>query len=87
MVAKAIGDGFGVWQRAVACSSVWQCAEESGAATASGSPPLVVVVVGGWRGWRRRIALFCDELTNFGWLTLSVLKYLMKINKFIRESA
>jgi hypothetical protein len=44
---------------------------------------------GARRGWgrRRRIALFCDKLTKLGWLTLSVLKYLMKIKKIIRESA
>jgi hypothetical protein len=48
--------------------------------------PLVVIVIDGWRGRRRRIALFCDKLTNLGWLTLSVLKYLMKIKKFIFES-
>ncbi len=33
------------------------------------------------------LRFFCDKLTNLGWLTLSILKYLMKIKKFIRESA
>jgi hypothetical protein len=28
-----------------------------------------------------------DKLTNLRWLTLSILKYLMKTKKFIRESA
>jgi hypothetical protein len=32
-------------------------------------------------------ALFCEKLTNLGWLTISILKYLMKTKKFIRESA
>jgi hypothetical protein len=50
-------------------------------------PSLVVIVDGGWWGQRRRIANFCDKLSNLGWLTLSVLKYLMKIKKFICESA
>jgi hypothetical protein len=33
------------------------------------------------------LCFFCDKLTNLGWLTLSILKYLMKTKKFIRESA
>ena len=41
-------------------------------------PSLVVIVDGRWWGRRRRIAIFCDKLTNVGLLTLCVLKYLMK---------
>jgi hypothetical protein len=33
------------------------------------------------------LLFFCDKLTNLGWLTLSILKYLMKTKKFICESA
>ncbi len=33
------------------------------------------------------LRFFCDKLTNLGWLTLSILKYLTKTKKFIRESA
>ncbi len=69
------------------CNWLW-CAEACITATAMCSTsPLVVIVINGWQGRRRRIALFCDKLTNLGWLTLSVLKYLMKIKKFICESA
>jgi hypothetical protein len=32
------------------------------------------------------LRFFCDKLTNLAWLTLSILKYLMKNKKFIRES-
>jgi hypothetical protein len=52
----------------------------------SGSSPLVVVVDGGWRAGAEEKNI-CDKLTNLGWLTLSVLKYLMKTKTFIRESA
>jgi hypothetical protein len=44
-------------------------------------PSWLLLMVGGRRGWKRRIAIFCDKLTNLGWLTLSVLKYLMKTKK------
>jgi hypothetical protein len=47
---------------------------------ASCPPSLVVVVDHGWRGRRRRIAIFGDKLTNLGWLTVCV-KYLMKTKK------
>ncbi len=50
-------------------------------------PSWSLLTVGGGRGQKRRIAIFCDKLTNLGWLTLSVLKYLMKTKKFICESA
>ncbi len=73
------GSGYSNW---------WWCAEACVTATAMCSTsPLVVIVIDGWWGRRRRIALFCDKLTNLGWLTLSVLKYLMKIKMFICETA
>ncbi len=56
------------------------------AARGAACPPLwSLLTVGGGRGRKRRIAIFCDKLTNLGWLTLSVLKYLMKTKKFIRD--
>jgi hypothetical protein len=33
------------------------------------------------------LRFFCDKLTNLGWLTLSILKYLIKTKKFIHERA
>jgi hypothetical protein len=33
------------------------------------------------------LRFLCIKLTNLGWLTLSISKYLMKTKKFIRESA
>jgi hypothetical protein len=50
-------------------------------------PSRLLLMAGGGQGGKRRIAIFCYKLTNLGWLTLSVLKYLMKTKKFIRESA
>jgi hypothetical protein len=50
-------------------------------------PSWSLLTAGGGRGQKRRKAIFCDKLTNLGWLTLSVLKYLMKTKKFISESA
>ncbi len=50
-------------------------------------PSWSLLMAGGRQGQKRRIAIFCDKLTNLGWLTPSVLKYLMKTKKFIRESA
>ncbi len=70
----------GVWR--VACR-VW-CEAARGAAL---PPSWLLLTVGGGQGQKRRIAIFCDKLTNLGWLTLSVLKYLMKSKKFIHESA
>jgi hypothetical protein len=49
-------------------------------------PSWLLLMEGGGQGRKRRIAIFCDKLTNLGWLTLSVLKYLMKTKKFIQES-
>jgi hypothetical protein len=46
----------------------------------------MVVVNGGWgAGVEEKKAIFCDKLTNLGWLTLRVLKYLMKTKQFIHE--
>ncbi len=50
-------------------------------------PSWLLLKAGGGRGQKRRIAIFCDKMTNLGWLTLSVFKYLMKTKKNIRESA
>jgi hypothetical protein len=50
-------------------------------------PSWSLLTAGGGQGRKRRIVIFCDKLTNLGWLTLSVLKYLMKTKKFICESA
>jgi hypothetical protein len=64
------------------------CRVRREAARGAALPPLwPLLTAGGGRGWKRRIAIFCDKLTNLGWLTLSVLKYLMKTKKIIRESA
>ena len=46
-------------------------------------PSWLLLTAGGGRGRKRRKTIFCDKQTNLGWLTLSVLKYLMKIKKFI----
>jgi hypothetical protein len=63
------------------------CGMRREAARGAALPPswLLLTVGGGW-GRKRRIAIFCDKLTNLGWLTLSVLKYLMKTKKFICDS-
>ncbi len=50
-------------------------------------PPLWSLSLAGGGGGGEEKIFFCDNLTNFGWLTLSVLKYLMRIKKFISESA
>jgi hypothetical protein len=50
-------------------------------------PSWSLLTAGGGQGRKRRIAIICDKLTNLGWLTLSVLKYLIKTKKFICESA
>jgi hypothetical protein len=44
-------------------------------------PSWLLSTAGGRQGQKRRIAIFCDKLSNLGWLTLSVLKYLMKKEK------
>ncbi len=55
------------------------CGMRREAARGAALPPLwLLLTVGGGRGRKRRIAIFCDKPTNLGWLTLSVLKYLMK---------
>jgi hypothetical protein len=48
-------------------------------------PSWSLLMAGGRAGRRRRIALCCDKLTNRGWLTLCVLKYLFKTKKFTIE--
>jgi hypothetical protein len=64
------------------------CGKRREAARGAALPPSwLLLTAGGGQGRKRRIAIFCDKLTNLGWLTLSVLKYLMKTEKFIRESA
>ncbi len=63
------------------------CGVQREAARGAVLPPSWSLMAGGGQGWRRRIAIFCDKLTNLGWLTLIVLKYLMKNKKFIRKSA
>ncbi len=58
------------------------------AARGAALPPLwLLLTAGSGQGQKKRIAIFCDKLTNLGWLTLIVLKYLMKTKKFIPESA
>jgi hypothetical protein len=63
------------------------CVRREAARGAALPPSWSLLTAGGWRGQKRRIAIFCDKLTNLGWLTLSVLKYLMETKKYIRESA
>jgi hypothetical protein len=68
-------------QQRAACG-VWREAVRGTALPPSWS----LLTAGGRQGGKRRIAIFCDKLTNLGWLTLSVSKYL-KTKKFICESA
>ncbi len=64
------------------------CGVQREAARGAALPPSwSLLTAGDRRGQKRRKAIFCDKLTNLGWFTLSVLKYLMKTKKFIRESA
>ncbi len=63
------------------------CGVRREAARGAAFPPSwLLLTTGGGRGRKRRIAILCDKLTNLGWLTLSVLKYLIKTKKFICES-
>ncbi len=63
---KATHGGSGYcnwWWRAAACST---------ATAMCGSSPLVAIVINGWRGRRRRTALFCDNWPTFdGWHLVS----------------
>ncbi len=52
-----------------------------------GDPPRNVTKWSLGAGGAISLRFFCDKLTNLRWLTLSILKYLMKTKKFIRESA
>jgi hypothetical protein len=52
-----------------------------------GDPPRNITKWSLGAGGAISLRFFCDKLTNLGWLTLSILKYLMKTKKFVRESA
>ncbi len=52
-----------------------------------GDPPRDITKWSLGAGGAISLHFLCDKLTKLGWLTLSILKYLMKTKKFIRESA
>jgi hypothetical protein len=54
-----------------------------------GDPPRNITkwTLGAGQAGAISLRFFCDKLTNLGWMSLSILKYLMKTKKFIRESA
>ncbi len=52
-----------------------------------GDPPLDITKWSFGAGGAISLRFFCDKMTNLGWLTLSISKYLMKTKKIIRESA
>ncbi len=52
-----------------------------------GDPPRDITKWSSGAGGAISLLFFWDKMTNLRWLTLSILKYLMKTKKFIRESA